>query len=78
MDRTTMVVSLVHCLSTHEDDDGFDRNCDGCPLHGEEGCMYDLKMAVLEELLKKPRILAPEKHAEPYTFDEIFGGEFNA
>ena len=78
MDRTTMVVSLVHCLSTHEDDDGFDRNCDGCPLHGEKGCMYDLKMAVLEELLKKPMILVPEKHAEPYTFDEVFGGEFHA
>ena len=78
MDRTTMVVSLVHCMSTHEDEYGLDRNCDGCPLQDEKGCMYDLKMAVLEELLKKPMILVPEKHAEPYTFDEIFGGEFHA
>ena len=83
MDRTTMVVALVHCLSNQCPEEIYSvANCNGCPLQGEEGCRFHLKMAVVKALLTKGKIFVPPMESDngiiPCAIEEILGGEFNA
>lgn len=75
MDKVEMIVALTHCLSMQDVELG--RNCSGCPFEDTSGCMYDLKMAVIKELLDK-QILVPSVDELPNTINAWLGGETNA